>query len=263
MPQILLSAWHLLRHSTASLVGGWMGTTLLALIVGGIRHFIPPCIDALISKSPVKWKKLTWGDVITVVGAWAFLLALSIVQTIYTDHRYWVTKSQDLETQLPSKDAEISTLKAKLDATCYQPDRRITEEQHDILYRSLSKLAKATKDKRLTLVYAAGDLETARYTSSLFYLFKNAGWYISEPTPVQMPTKAGDKQPLGFLGHVSITEEMDESTSEGKERRRTALTIVQAFSDAKLDMMGFPVGETGNPTRPQRMTIWVCPKPAN
>jgi hypothetical protein len=198
------------------------------------------------------------GVTVLVLLVWGWF----IMRTVFDDHQWQVGQRQQLEKQIPAQENEIQGLKSKLAATCYLPDRHLTLEQHDILYRSLSGLARKSKDKRLAIGFQRGDLESARFTSVMFYLFKNAGWDISEPYDMPAMAKVGDRQPPGF-GEISVTVEMDESVAAYKERRLEAAALVQAFSDAHITMMQFPVGGPGNYPRPNLVTIWVGPKAAD
>jgi hypothetical protein len=102
MFQVLLAIRHLLWHSLTNLIGGWMGTTILALAVGAIRYIVGPYIDAWRSGAPTKWQWPTLGDIIAVAGTWLLLFGLSIASTIYKDHHALAEKVTAIEKEKES-----------------------------------------------------------------------------------------------------------------------------------------------------------------
>jgi hypothetical protein len=261
---LMLRSWRAMTAATSTNTLGFILWTLGITFIAWATSVVAKWFElrrsgstapfrAAIRASSLNGIFLLLGVTLLVGSAWEYFTLL----TIYNDHNYLVQQIQSI----PGKDQKVRELTARLDEICFQPDRKLKQEQHDVLYRSLSELAKKSKDKRLALKYAACDLETAGFTSAIWQLLKNAGWEISEPTPFPMPKKIGDSQPPGG-GSLSITIEMDESTPEGKERRQRALGILQAFDLAKVSMMQFPVGDH-NPTHTNEVTVWVGSKPMN
>ena len=267
---LLGRSWHAMTAATSTNTLGFILWTVALTVVGWAATVAERWWQLRQENTDLAFRKALvnslWPGVFLaggVGGLVLIVLGIFMVRTVYDDHNLLVQQANELRKGIPARDAEIQRLKEKLTETCFQPDRRITEEQHDLLYRPLRDLARKTRDKRLAIGFTHGDLESARFTGAVYSLLKNSGWDMSDPFTMEMPMKPGDRQPPGFLGGLSVTIEMDESTIEGKERRQVAIGISQAFADAKTPMMQFPVGGSGNSPRPKRVTIWVGPKAAN
>jgi hypothetical protein len=134
---------HLLLQSLHSTVG-WMGTTLLALAIGALNHYVVPYIDGVLDgEKPAKKPllKRIRGTVIVTLATWLLLYCLNVGYTIYTDHANLAAQNQskdqrirDQEQQLEQNTSTIGDLNRKLSTLTIQ-------EPNDSLRRRTFKLA--------------------------------------------------------------------------------------------------------------------------
>ena len=159
-----------------------MATSLLALAVGAINYFIAPRIDArLHGEKPMKSPKLT-GSIIATVSTWLLLYSISIISTIYRDHRALVTSNQKLTAALVPQEQQIEQLRAQLGEACYRPDRHLTKEQEKLLFEALNGLAERTPANQRKIIMSTtwDDLESRRYMQELWNVLYRAGWNVPD-----------------------------------------------------------------------------------
>jgi len=156
-----------------------------------------------------------------------------LIKAVYTDH---VSLVQQVKS-IPGKDEEIKTLKAKLVDTCYLPDRRLTQEQHDVLYLRLKNAADNTpqKARRVILGFFKGDSESQRYARSLHEVFSNAGFNVGGQ-PITRPRweKPGDMDNWGVDYGITISYNADNIAEANKLQHQVVSHIEIAFRDAKI-----------------------------
>jgi hypothetical protein len=190
------------------------------------------------------------------VGTWALLFSASVIQTIYGDHRYWVRKAQELETEIPSKNAQIEELKARLVATCFMPDRRLTAEQRDKLYEGLKATAQKYHHPHFRIGYFDGDTESLRYAGILAPILHDAG-FIPDRDIVRRPRVAqNDPADPGFREGLSIQEEAD-SPAFDPLPQKIVMEIAQNFGNAQVEMQPYPVGSHWPVKKTGGIVIWV------
>jgi len=132
---------HLLWKSLTSLVGGWMGTSLLAVVIGGINYFIAPYVDGwLHGERPVKKPRLT-GSVILTVIVWLLLYGLSVVETVYRNHESLVRDNIASAAKLTSQERELAKLKASLEQDEERINALTVPEGRDSLRRRTMRVA--------------------------------------------------------------------------------------------------------------------------
>ena len=84
----LLSLGHLFWRSLHAATG-WMGTTLLAVLVAAIQYSIEPRVEAWIRGQPYmkpETKRRLAATVVVAVITWVLLFGIGVVTTIYDDH---------------------------------------------------------------------------------------------------------------------------------------------------------------------------------
>jgi hypothetical protein len=155
MRPFLVALGHLLWRSLTGLVGGWMATSILALVVGLITHFMAPRIDAMIhGEKSVKKSRIT-GSVIVTLTTWLLLFAFSMTSTVYTDHVRLVSENHSLVGQNSSKDQAlkqnadtIRDLSNKLSAlTSQEPNDSLRRRTFKLADEFTAFLVKSQKDK--------------------------------------------------------------------------------------------------------------------
>src|SRR5260370_35607492 len=114
MHAFLSSLGHLFWKSLTSLVGGWMGTTLLALALVIVNYWVAPWIDAkLHGGMAVKDRRLT-GSLIITGTTWLLLFGISVIHTVYTEHTNLVLKNQALAEANRQFSGQIDALSTEL-----------------------------------------------------------------------------------------------------------------------------------------------------
>jgi len=138
MHDLFKALLHLLWHSTTGLVGGWMGTTILALAVGLLINQVGPRLDAWYRGEKFVGKPRRIGTLLVTIGTWIVLFSASLVSTIYRDHANLVSENQSLAgqflsqgQQLKQNQTTISDLKDELAAF------QVPESQDSLRKRTL------------------------------------------------------------------------------------------------------------------------------
>jgi hypothetical protein len=91
-----------------------MGTTLLAVVVASINHYVVPWVERILDgEPPIKkpFLKRIRGTAVVAVTTWILIYSSSVIYTTYADHKYWVGKSQELEAQTKLLTAELRDVK--------------------------------------------------------------------------------------------------------------------------------------------------------
>jgi len=147
---------------------------------------------------------------------------------------------------LAARGVEIETLKARLTRTCYNPDRTITQEQHDLLYRLLSKTAEKYHNPHIAIGYSGGDTESARYYSKIMEVLNDAGIVIDKFITKPRHRNSTDPPDLGVSEGLSIQVQSDTPPTPDHPRQQIVMEIFQDFAEARMDMQQYPIGP-GNP----------------
>lgn len=114
MRAFVSSFGHLFWKALTSLVGGWMGTTLLALALGIVNYWVSPWIDAKLHReTAVKNRKIT-GSLIVTGTTWLLLFGISVVHTAYAEHVKLVLENQSLAKVNWQFENRINALAAEL-----------------------------------------------------------------------------------------------------------------------------------------------------
>jgi hypothetical protein len=86
------------------------------------------------------------------------------------------------------KDSEIKRLKEQRNAVCYRPDRRLTAEDHSVIFAALQKLAEEAKKNNavpsVRFMCFCQDREVSSFMNDqLWPIFRNAGWTMRVDVP--------------------------------------------------------------------------------
>lgn len=254
---------------------GWVdmmrfsGTTTFGFILWTIGISAAVWIAGVIGKWRFEHTKFTsafyqslWPGGILAVAMVSFLLlcvwGYFIALAVRNDHLALLVKVRDLDRDSPQKDREIAQLKSKLTEECYMPDRRITPRQRDLLYESLKRIALKNDHPRIMGGYYKGDTESARYWAVIYSIFKDSGWNISaDPAQKEQRKSSADPPDPGYGVGLSIQIQMDTDTPEKARQRQIVIDISQAFNDAGLQILQYPVGK-GNPIEnAKEMFLWI------
>jgi hypothetical protein len=140
MHDFFLALGHLLWKSLTSTVG-WMGTTVLALVVGIFRYYVEPRIEArLRGTKPAPRPNIT-GSIVAGLLIWLLLFSLNTVYTIYMDHTKLVLENQSLAREKTSNVAEVGSLRTENEHLAEQLRSLNEIEPPDSLRRRTFKLA--------------------------------------------------------------------------------------------------------------------------
>lgn len=185
----------------------------------------------------------------------------TVVATIYHDHQSLVARNRELRHSVQPLTNEVADLKKRLTETCYMPDRRLTQSQHDVLYNALEKIAGKYHHPHLDVGYFDGDMESLRYWYPIYMLFKDAGFIV--PTPPdkaihrRQRQKPSDSPDYGYKEGLSI-QTVTIPGNQQPIRNQIAVDIAQAFNDAGVPMQTYNVGQgTAVPVAPGELIVWV------
>jgi hypothetical protein len=122
-----------------------------------------------------------------------------LVRVAREDHRTVVASSQQLATDNKSlrnqlsdathnaeqqceqaKGDEIKQLKKRVNAACFNPDRRLGPMEQEQLFSALKRIRIEMEKQKQTPTFRfngfSGDAETSRFAATLWPIFQNAGW---------------------------------------------------------------------------------------
>lgn len=131
------------------------------------------------------------GIVVLVLCGWSFFTG----KTIYEDHEYQASVNAQLVAENLAKkfkDAqdnaeqrceqangkEIKRLKRQLNAKCYLPDRKLTDEQKATLFKEFQGLGKNFKTPTITLGCFNKEREACSFMLDIRQVLQHAGWTV-------------------------------------------------------------------------------------
>lgn len=234
-----------------------LGTTTLGLILLSI---VPPVLiltipilrrwrqtkeasDALLAALKASVDKPQQIALAIYTMTWVLAYSVSLVGTIYKEHLALLAALSTSDSAQAIKDHRIQFLEQRLANACYLPDRRLTQEQIDVLHHALKQIADKYDHPYIQSGFFAGDTESQRFWYSIYRLFKNAGWTMDD-RPIMVPQRrsASDPPSPGYDVGLSIQIPMETTTPDRARQRRIVEEVGQAFVDAGLPMTQYPVG---------------------
>ena len=255
----------LLRRSWRSLMRS-SGTTTLGFI---LFTLVIPAAFGLLYTTYVRFlKSMPWEStfdqsiiplLFSLAAVWAVVsvaYVFALVGTVFNDHQYFIEKTKEL----PVREKEIQDLTARLDETCYNPDRTLTERQRTVLYAALRLTAQKYNYPHIVTGFFEGDTESQRYWYKIYMLFKDAG-FVVESEPVRKPQRKNSTDPpdLGFRDGLSISIESNTPPTSDHPRQQLRMAILQDFNDSGIRMQQYPVG-AGSPSgidAVDNIMVWI------
>ena len=207
-----------------------------------------------------------------VCGLVVFAFSISVIYTIYHDHRFWTSENRRLvsenrrvasdlmearnssQSACSSKDNEIGKLREKLNAQCYWPDRHLTEEQRDHAFTVLKGLAKDLRKSGIKPTVTLGsifeDKEAQNFMTELWHLFQDAGWEVTYPNKRYKEQRDWILQHAGNTGIIVLDKAI---------RTNSGLFVADLFGRGGL---GFDVGgmtpvQLKDAKELDEFTIWI------
>jgi len=153
--------------------------------------------------------------------------------------------------------AQLSNKIVELNAGCYRPDRRLTSEQREYLFKQLKRIAddirKQKKEPTIQMRSFSGDLESSNFERALWEVFTNAGWTV----PVDASQKAQDNRKEdeewvfrhGIIVGVAF---MEPPSSKGP-----SMWLGATFSQPELGFANQWLPFTDVPPHVDSLTMWV------
>jgi hypothetical protein len=157
-----------------------------------------------------------WPGVFLAAGVAALVFCawgVFSIKTVYGDHQSQVsangrlvTQNKELRDQLSdalrnaeqrceqAKQTEINGLRKRINAACYLPDRRLTDEQRDELFHLLKNIKKQDPKTATAMVCSeiAGDIDSWNFMNQLKKVFHDAEWTLVACEPAIVKSLLGN-----------------------------------------------------------------------
>jgi hypothetical protein len=157
--------------------------------------------------------------------------------------------------------AQLSNKIVELNAGCYRPDRRLTDQQRGFLFHQLTwYLDQAAKQhvKVPTLTFGTftGDMESNNFARSLWDVFNDAGWPIKAAVTSDEQKNYKEKEDWMTAHHYGLSGVVFMESPSSNRAASTWLDVI--FSQPKLsfaNQWGVPFPDV--PPHLENLVIWV------